>query len=126
MADGFDWDGDDPYDLADQLERLGEALREELVAVAEDIALRIEADAKKNSPVDTGTLRASISSVVEDLAGHTVKAVIGSNVEYAPYQELGTSKMSAQPFLRPAIESNRRFIVERVEEAVENAVDRAD
>lgn len=31
------------------------------------------------------------------------KAVyIGTNVEYAPYVELGTSRMAARPFLRPA------------------------
>lgn len=31
--------------------------------------------------------------------------VVGSSVEYAIYQELGTSKMSAQPYLRPAAEA---------------------
>lgn len=34
---------------------------------------------------------------------------IGSNVEYAPYQELGTAKMEAQPFLAPAIEQNMDY-----------------
>lgn len=29
---------------------------------------------------------------------------IGSNVEYAPWVENGTSKMKARPFLRPAVE----------------------
>jgi HK97 gp10 family phage protein len=33
--------------------------------------------------------------------------VIGTNVEYAPYVELGTSKMAAQPFLNPALEANK-------------------
>jgi len=32
------------------------------------------------------------------------KVVIGTNVEYAPYLELGTSKMSPRPFMRPAFE----------------------
>ena len=32
---------------------------------------------------------------------------VGTNVEYAPYIELGTSKMSARPYLRPAFENNR-------------------
>jgi len=32
--------------------------------------------------------------------------VIGTNVEYALYQELGTSKMAAHPFLHPAAEGH--------------------
>ena len=35
---------------------------------------------------------------------------IGSNVEYAPFIELGTSKMGAKPYLRPAVENNREKI----------------
>lgn len=35
------------------------------------------------------------------------KAVyVGTNVEYAPYIELGTSKMAPRPYLRPAIENH--------------------
>ena len=47
---------------------------------------------------DTGRLRNSISHAETEDAVY-----IGTNVEYAPYVELGTSKMSAIPFLRPAI-----------------------
>lgn len=32
---------------------------------------------------------------------HTV--VVGTNVEYAPYIELGTSKQAARPFLKPSV-----------------------
>ena len=35
---------------------------------------------------------------------HTV--YIGTNVEYAPYVELGTKKMNARPFLKPAMENH--------------------
>lgn len=31
---------------------------------------------------------------------------VGTNVEYAPHNEYGTSRMSAQPFLRPAAENH--------------------
>lgn len=48
--------------------------------------------------VDTGRLRGSISHAV---SGNDV--YIGTNVEYAPYVELGTHKMAARPFLRNAI-----------------------
>lgn len=48
--------------------------------------------------VDTGRLRGSISHDHDDEA-----AYIGTNVEYAPYVELGTHRMAARPFLRNAI-----------------------
>jgi len=31
-------------------------------------------------------------------------AIVGTPVEYAIYQEFGTRKMNAQPFLRPAMD----------------------
>lgn len=54
--------------------------------------LVVERDAKKNAPVDTGRLRASITGEVrsEGLFSSTVKGIVGSNVKYAPYVELGT------------------------------------
>lgn len=48
--------------------------------------------------VDTGRLRASISHAYDDKY-----AYIGTNVEYAPYVELGTSRMASRPFLRNAV-----------------------
>lgn len=57
--------------------------------------------AQELSPFDTGRLRNSISHAVDD---DTV--YIGTNVEYAPYQEMGTYRMKAQPFLRPALEEH--------------------
>jgi len=51
--------------------------------------LLVQRDAKLNAPVDTGRLRASITPEVRP-HGKTVQGVVGSNVHYAPYQELGT------------------------------------
>lgn len=65
----------------------------------EEIGLLAENYAAKKCPVDTGNLRGSITYEV-DAAGNAV--YIGTNVEYAPYVELGTSRQKAQPFLRPA------------------------
>lgn len=65
----------------------------------EEIGLLAENYAAKKCPVDTGNLRASIAHEV-DAGDNTV--YIGTNVEYAPYVELGTSRQKAQPFLRPA------------------------
>jgi HK97 gp10 family phage protein len=50
-------------------------------------------------PKDTGRLQGSITHK----PNLSEKAVyIGTNVEYAPYVELGTSRQTAQPYLRPA------------------------
>lgn len=65
----------------------------------EEIGLLAENYAAKKCPVDTGNLRASVTHEV-DAGGNAV--YIGTNVEYAPYVELGTSRQEAQPFLRPA------------------------
>ena len=62
------------------------------------IGMLAEGYAKKACPVDTGRLRNSISWAVLDDSVY-----IGTNVEYAPYVELGTSKMAARPYLRPAV-----------------------
>lgn len=67
----------------------------------EACGLVAEGYAKDKAPFDTGRLLNSISHAVDD---DTV--YIGTNVEYAPYQEMGTYKMKAQPFLRPALENN--------------------
>lgn len=39
--------------------------------------------------------------------GHERTVYIGTNVEYAPFIELGTSKMGAKPYLRPAVEQSK-------------------
>lgn len=65
----------------------------------EEIGLAAEGYAKRACPVDTGNLRNSITHAVE---GSEDAVYIGTNVEYAPYVELGTSRQEAQPFLRPA------------------------
>ena len=66
----------------------------------------VTGEAKLRSPVDKGQLRASINHRVE-----TDLVRIGTNVHYAPHVEYGTYKMSAQPYLRPAVDENRKKLV---------------
>lgn len=63
----------------------------------EAIGLQAEGYAKRLCPVDTGNLRNSISHATDKDS-----AYIGSNTEYAAYVELGTSRMKAHPYLKPA------------------------
>lgn len=111
-----------------------EASEEAVKKALEIIGLQCENYARNNAPEDTGLLRNSITSAVggkgtsittysannpkpnrQNKGSYSGTAdkeeqpyvVIGSNVEYAPYQELSTSKMKAanngRGFLRPAV-----------------------
>jgi HK97 gp10 family phage protein len=90
--------------------QLAQLLASPAGVVGRDIARRavqVDSVAKRMCPVDTGRLRASINWRMEtDSRG--LLAVIGTNVEYAPYQEFGTRHMPAHPYLRPALGAARR------------------
>jgi hypothetical protein len=48
----------------------------------------VEGSAKRLCPVDTGHLRGSIH-VMKEATPNNMKAIVGTNVEYAPYIEFG-------------------------------------
>lgn len=75
-----------------------DALESSIATALEAIGLQAENYAKMECPVDTGRLRNSITHAQLD----NRTEVIGTNVEYAAYVELGTQKTAAQPYLKPA------------------------
>ena len=86
-----------------------EAAFSQIERALEKVGLAAERYAKLACPVGTpestgkkgymgGTLRNSISHTHDKNT-----AYIGTNVEYAPYVEMGTKKMAARPYLKPAI-----------------------
>lgn len=85
----------------DNTEEVMRELEKKIPAALEECGLVAEGFAKRLAPVDTGTLR---NSITHTTSGET--EYIGTNVEYAPYVEMGTSRTRAQPFLQPAIENN--------------------
>lgn len=102
--------------------RGGDALRKKLrtlarhpilapavTAAAHELAAKIEARA----PVDTGAMRSRVyvsQKPVEGSGVLDVSAPVGEivvDVFYAKFIEYGTSRMAAQPFVRPVIDENR-------------------
>lgn len=105
----------------------------------------VERAAKEKAPKDTGELRRSITSKVEQEGG-VVQGVIFTPLEYAPYVEFGTglfaeqggrqdvpwnyqddegnwhrtSGQHPQPFMRPALNENREKIARIIKEALSN------
>ena len=114
---------EDLGDVGDIKQRIGQA------------CALVEASAKRKAPKDTGALRRSITSEVNETEG-----VVFTPLEYAPYIEYGTglfaesggrkdvpwvyqddkgewhstSGQKPQPFMRPALEENRQQIIELI------------
>lgn len=68
----------------------------------------VAAKAKQRVPVRTGLLRKSITFNVSVKGASQAHALVGyrRKVFYGRFIELGTSKMSAKPFLRPALDES--------------------
>lgn len=105
----------------------------------------VEGEAKKTAPKDTGALRNSITSKVENTDSE-IQGVVFTPLEYAPYIEYGTglfaeeggrtdvpwnyqddkgewhstSGMRPQPFMRPALDENREKIIQMIKEGLIN------
>lgn len=73
----------------------------------ETIAGDVADDARRAVPVRTGELRRSIYHRVMPAFGGTVTGRVGATARHARFVELGTRKMAAQPFLRPALYRRR-------------------
>ena len=106
--------------LKETQRRLTQAVRDingpPVVNAMRNATLIVQRDAKINAPVDTGRLRASITPSV--MTSPVLQGVIGSNVVYAPMQELGTKWMRARRYLQKALEDNAERIVRLLGDAV--------
>jgi HK97 gp10 family phage protein len=133
-------------ELIDNSPMVKRAFEEACLRALERCGMQAEGYAKENitaqKAVDTGNLRNSISHKVDP----SKKCVyIGSNVEYAPYVELGTGKFAddgrkdswvyqdtegkwhhtngqrARPYLKPAVADHKQTYRNIIKDALKNA-----
>ena len=78
---------------------------------------KIQAESKKVTPVDTGRLRASISTDTGFL-----QAIISPHTDYAIYVHEGTRYMRKRPFMEKGLKSSERFILNTFKEAEDNVL----
>jgi HK97 gp10 family phage protein len=101
-----------------------------------NIAFAVETGAKLRAPVDIGALRASIYTVMGNeqipmpqVPGEPrrvalpqprskLEAHIGPSVDYGIYQEFGTRRMAAQPYLVPALRAAEEIVPEEFRRVV--------
>lgn len=88
-------------------------------AEIEDAAEELQYLAQELAPVRTGALRDSIHVQRIDHLAVQVRA----DAEYAAFVEYGTSRMAAQPFMTPAMETIRQSYAARIARAIEAAID---
>lgn len=69
--------------------------------------LVIGREARRIAPVDTGYMRDHIQE--KDITNKS--GVLESSAEYSIFQEYGTSKMRAQPFMRPALKNSEAQLI---------------
>lgn len=131
-------------DLSQLMKAIKEMPKEsqkEIKKAVKDSALMVERDAKINAPVDTGTLRNSISHRIIE-SDDTIVAEVGASVKYGKFQEYGTGQrgksggiptpsdyeygsskgIPAQPFLGPALAKNKAAIQKKIERAIKDAL----
>jgi hypothetical protein len=98
--------------LSEFSEAIQAAKRRAKQAITE-CCLMVEADAKLDCPVDTGTLRRSITHDVKQDDHKTIGSV-GTNVEYAPWVD------RKQPFLTSSIDRNMESVKRKIAEVLAN------
>lgn len=82
--------------------------------------LAVEHAARMKSPYRTGHLRRNIiSTATEAYAEIGVSLLV---VPYAWYQEAGTSRIQAHPYLRPALQSEQHNIVRIFQDEMRKAI----
>ena len=84
----------------DNTDRVLSSFESAMLTALEEMGLVAQGYAQDLCPVDTGRL---VSSIKHGVISDEKCAYIGTNVEYAAYVELGTSRMAAQPYLKPAV-----------------------
>ena len=104
------------YTYKDNTDEVLSALKMAKKRGLEAIGLTAEGYAKKDTPVDTGRLRNSISHVTDDEA-----AYIGTNVEYAPYVELGARGRKGVHMLQRAASEHTDEYKRIMEDAMKHA-----
>lgn len=101
--------------ITDNSDKALEELQRKIEMALTAIGATAESHAKDYCPVDTGRLRNSISNTHDDDS-----AYIGSNVEYAAYVELGTSRRKAKPYLKPAVTQHTAEYKDLAKQALES------
>ncbi len=89
----------------------------EIGKAIEKSVYKVNERAKRNSPVDTGRMRASISKTVSERA---MEGEVAVGVKYGIYVHEGTRRMKGRPFLGDAVRESEKEIENYLVQAINN------
>ncbi|MDA8227050.1 MAG: HK97 gp10 family phage protein [Desulfitobacterium hafniense] len=109
------------------LEDMGQNAATVLLQAAEAGGKIALAEARRRCPVRSGRLRSSLSLKLgkKTALKANVRVVHGRKEYYGTFVELGTKKSPAQPFMRPAVDENKKQIADAVTEEIGRAIGRS-
>jgi HK97 gp10 family phage protein len=84
----------------------------------DETAQAAKSDAQGRARVDTGAMRDSIEAQVDTTGAGRRRMVLSIGVPYGLFHELGTSRISPQPMIRPAIDAEAPKLRERIRAAL--------
>jgi HK97 gp10 family phage protein len=83
-------------------------------------------DAKYFAPEDTGYLKEHITGrVISKIRGIVIIGQIRSSARYSIFQEFGTSRHAAHPYMVTAINKNKALMFEKFSRAMDEAITKA-
>lgn len=94
-------------DVVAAFRELPDAIREVIGEKIETTAGIIHSEARRRVPYDDGDLDRDIKI---KLSPRKQYARVGNDLFYAPFQELGTLRSPAQPYLYPAFRAGARYL----------------
>lgn len=98
--------------LVSRIRQAVERITREADEAVQETASDVRDLAKTLAPVRTGRLRKSIGKRKTRRGA----AAVGTDVEYGVFQEFGTRKMSARPYLTPALEQGKEILRAKLKE----------
>jgi len=86
--------------------------------VFQNVGMRMKGYAESICPVRTGYLKSTIHFTMLESLNYE----FGADADYASYVEMGTWKIAARPFIRPAFEAHLADINQSIVDALMRAV----
>ena len=110
MADvNVEWSGLDS--LIEQLGTTAAATIEAAASAMKTTTGKVQAQAKQIAPKRTGFMANNILVEPVKKTATSVTGTVNAKADYSSFVEFGTYKMSAQPFIRPAVSAGQSFFI---------------